>query len=275
MLNVMICAFEAGIHSLEQSLPSEKPTIRYFISWQGDQISLENLPNWIGKRTDIKVSILSGKGLSRNRNNCIRMAKEEGAEGFFLIADEDVSFVEDFDETIKKGFENLPKADILCLQVNSGDINRPFKKYKPYQFQVSMKQIDEISSIEIAGKMSVFELIGFDERLGLGAPFPSGEETAFLGDCIRSGRKIFYFPKIIVNHPFETSGKSRSDQYSKEALHLIGGRAYRIYGPFLAYVFFLFSTLKNWSKYKSEQTPASYFHHLITGVNLFRQLKSG
>lgn len=274
MLNVLICAFEKGIEHLAVNLPEPSADVCYFISWQGHNIEGFVLPEVISKRSDVKVSKLEGRGLSRNRNNCVKMALESQAEGFFMLADEDIKFVKRFQQTIQKAFSLHSQAAILCFQVSSGDPEKPFKNYPSESKPITFQSIDRVSSIEITGRMKVLEKVKFDERLGLGANFPSGEETAFLADCLRIGLSLVYEPSPIVIHPFETSGKRRKNAFGDEALRLIGGRAYRIYGNKMAQAFFLFSAIKNFPKYRSQRSFLSYLAQLQQGVKEFKKLEN-
>jgi hypothetical protein len=275
MVNVLICAFQSGINELAKSLPEPKSTVNYFISWQGENIDSEQVPSGLDDRSDVKLSRVEGKGLSRNRNNCIALAKKNKALGYFLIADEDVEFLDGFDKEIEKAFGTYSEADLICFQVKSKEGHHAFKDYPLKSHSVSLQSIDKVSSIEIAGKMEVLDQIQFDERLGLGSEFPSGEETAFLADCIRSGKKIIYCPVAVVSHPFETSGKRRVNIFSDPALQLVGGRSYRIYGPKISQVFFFYSAIKNYRKYKGSRSFFSYLMQLHEGVRKFKMLDIG
>lgn len=274
MLNVLICAFGPGINGIAPRLPKPNPKVNFFISWQGERIDSFSLPQSLSQRKDVKIARLEGRGLSRNRNNCIQLAKESRAKGLFLIADEDVEFLAGFEVQIERVFGDHREADLICFQVQSNQEQHPFKVYPTHSHRVTLFSIDQVSSIEIAGKMEVLDQIKFDERLGLGAEFPSGEETAFLADCIRAGKKIMYSPVAIVSHPYETSGKKRVNSFSDQALQLIGGRAFRIYGPILSKAFFWYSAFKNYSKYKDSLSVFSYLKQLQGGVKQFKKLKN-
>lgn len=270
MVNVLLCAFESGINQIAKNLPGRKKGVHYFISWQVTNHDQLEIPIVLKERQDVIIGALLGTGLSKNRNNSVKLAKFHQAKGYFLIADDDVEFLPDFERKITDAFAYNSTSGILCFKVLSPETNNPFKNYWAESRAISIRDIDKISSIEIAGKMEVFDNLSFDERLGLGAPFPSGEEVAFLADAIRSGIQIKFVPEYIVGHPHETSGKNRKSQFSKEALKLIGGRAYRIYGERFALSFFLFSALKNYPKYRKQLSFLSYLRSLNEGLVSFK-----
>ena len=271
MVNVLLCAFESGINQIAKNLPEKKNGVQYFISWQAAHHDLLETPLILNERKDVFVGTLSGKGLSKNRNNSVRLAKSHQAKGYFLIADDDVEFLPDFERKITEAFAKYSNSGILCFQVLSPDLDRPFKNYWTESKSIDIKCIDRISSIEIAGRMEVLDEIVFDERLGLGAAFPSGEEVAFLADAIRNEIQIQFVPEYIVRHPLETSGKNRKNQFYNESLRLIGGRAYRIYGEKLALSFFLFSALKNYPVYRKQLSFFAYIKSLYQGLTSFKK----
>ena len=269
-LNVLICCFEQGIHGIADSLPMPDPHVLYFISYQGRQEKLEKIPDKLENRKDVLVSILPGVGLSKNRNNVIRLALKTRAVGYFLIADEDVTFLHGFRDSITTAFEKRPDVDIICFKIKTVGSDIPFKPYGLLEKKVTLWSVDRISSIEIAGKMKVLEELLFDERLGVGAEFPSGEETAFLADAIRMGLSVWYVPEYIVEHALESSGKRFRDQWDIKSLHVVGGRAFRIYGGVIARLFFLYSAVKNYRKYNNDISFLAYFNALNNGLSQFK-----
>lgn len=271
MVNVLISTYGFGIYRIVQNLPERKNDVTYFVSWQGQQSDFDKIPDLLKSRQDVFISTIIGKGLSRNRNNCIKLVKSHSAKGVFLIADDDVSFLSNFEYTIEEAFSVYPKAGIIAFKVQSNS-SRPFKNYWKTPKSIGITDIDRISSIEIAGRMEILESLKFDERLGLGTDYPSGEEVAFLSDGIKKGVIIQFVPEYIVSHPYETSGKRRINQFSDEDLKLIGGRAYRVYGESRARLFFIFSAIKNFQKYRGSQTLFSYLKNLHRGMKLFKQL---
>lgn len=143
------------------------------------------------------------KGLSKSRNLAIENAIEE----ICIVADDDVAYVEGFQETILNAYRNEPNADIIVFQVETpeGDL---FKNYPTEPKELKLMDLMKVSSIEITfnREQVVNREVRFDERFGLGTNLPSGEEALFLVDAIRKGLRIFYVPERIVIHPKESSG---------------------------------------------------------------------
>jgi hypothetical protein len=270
VVNILYCAFEEGITCIASSIPPPNEHLRYFISWQGNHEKLQTPPDSLLAREDVEIGVLYGKGLSKNRNHAIQMLKSSQSKGAFLIADEDVTFIRNFEMVILNALDEFPHSDLFCFKILCEDSHQQFKSYPKSAVERSIWNIDKVSSIEVAGRVEVLEFIQFDEQLGLGSNFPSGEETAFLADALRAGFKIQFVPEFVVSHPFESSGKMRKNKFDKQSLKLVGGRVYRIYGEPLATFFYAFSTIKNLYKYKSQVGLISYFMHLKAGKRCFK-----
>jgi GT2 family glycosyltransferase len=276
LLNVLYCAFEEGLLEIEKNIPIPNPNVRYFISLQGDIEKIPAIPISLQSRSDLEISILEGRGLSKNRNNAIKMALESSSsQDIFLIADEDVEFIEGFETVIITAFNQNIDTHILTFQISTGLSNQKYKSYWEKERKIRITEIDTVSSIEMAGRADVFKRVKFEENLGLGSTFPSGEETAFLADSLRAGFQIKYIPKPIVIHPLESSGKNRKDLFTENALNLIGGRVYRIYGEPMASLFYVFSTIKNFQKYRSQISPLRYYQALQDGKKQYKNLVNG
>ncbi|MHA7129377.1 glycosyltransferase family 2 protein [Algoriphagus namhaensis] len=274
-LVVLYCAFEKGIYEIGQKIPAAQDHVTYKISWQGSPEALAEAPASLQARKDVEIFRFPGRGLSKNRNHLIDRMKDQSPDDFFIIADEDVVFKPNFYSLIKDSAERFAEASLFCFKVYSPEARREFKSYASNPYQVTKWQIDQISSIEVAGRIKVLHHIRFDERLGLGAKFPSGEETAFLADALRAGFKIMFIPEFLVDHPLESSGKMRKDQFELEAIRLIGARSFRIYGEPWATFFYFYSALKNHKKYKDSLSFSTYLATLFRGKKEFKQTVSG
>ncbi len=101
------------------------------------------------------------------------------------------------------------------------------------------------------------EIGGFDEDLGVGARFPSGEESDLLFRILESGRHGWYAPELVVTHPepFEVRGAraqaERAFQYGRGWGALFGKHAGRKH-----YAFFLML----WFHYLQRAAYAALFH---------------
>ena len=142
------------------------------------------------------------RGLSKSRNLAIRNSDAD----ICMISDDDLVYVDDYEEIVKTQFELYPDADIITFQVEG--IEEKFKDYHNKMRKLNYLTSMKVSSVEIAFKRSsiVKNNIYFDENFGAGAKYQMGEENIFLTQCIRMGLKVIYIPiKIADLHMGESS----------------------------------------------------------------------
>lgn len=202
-------------------------------------INQTNNNNIIENKDSIMLNFKE-KGISKSRNRALENANAD----ICIISDDDVEYIEGFDEIINELFENNKDIDIITYKIVTSD-GTNFKKYLDKEFIHDKRTILKVSSIEIAFRLESIKRknIKFDESFGLGAEYISGEENIFLKDCINSGLKIKYIPVVIAKHEAISSGKilNKTSIYSKGALF------YRLFGYkcFLLNTIFIFKKLKN------------------------------
>lgn len=146
-----------------------------------------------------KHAKMNEKGLSKARNEGLKYV-----EGSILtFSDDDCWYAENCFEEVRSSFEQQ-NADILCFQIYDPIQNCYYKEYPAnQQTKVPIKGLFRKSSIEIFLSLEKIKIndISFDEKFGLGAQYPSGEENIFLFDLYNKGYKsISYLPKKIVFH---------------------------------------------------------------------------
>lgn len=150
------------------------------------------------------------RGLSMSRNKAIVNASADVC----VLADDDLEYIENYNEKIIEQFKLNPQADIIAFQVEG--IERKFKNYnykpKNLNFISSMK----VSSVEIAFRLENIKKanVEFNLIFGAGAKYKMGEENIFLTQCLKKGLKIKYIPVKIANLHMDES--SWFDGYNKE-----------------------------------------------------------
>jgi hypothetical protein len=174
----------------------------------------------------IRVVNAFEKGLSRSRN----MLMENASKKLGLIADDDLVFLEGFDEKVAQGF-NLFKEAAAVKFITVTFEGVPFRKYprKPVAHLNAMLRLNS-SSIEMALSIEKVRESGikFNTHFGLGSTFPLGEEPIFINELHDAGYQVSHVPEIIVSHKAEKD----SDNISLEENYRIRG-AYlqKIFGP--------------------------------------------
>ncbi|MDD3412643.1 MAG: glycosyltransferase [Lachnospiraceae bacterium] len=136
-----------------------------------------------------KVEFISTKdrGLSRSRNMAISHASAEVC----ILCDNDVEYVEGYEELIIQAFSDNPDADIIIFY-----IKRPERQKSVFSKPTKMNYLTvmKIFSPEIAFRKEKIKHLHFHESFGAGAKYSMGEENIFLYDALRCGLNVLYVP---------------------------------------------------------------------------------
>lgn len=256
LLNVLICTLNEGIKDVDQILLPERFDVNYIVSFQYTDDSFVSLvPKSLLQRKDVLLSQLKGKGLSKNRNNAFAHATGD----ILLIADDDVKYKNEYFDTVLRTFQENIDVDIALFKAKTYE-GIWMKEYPDYSYNyMNSPKGTYPCSCEMALRKSVYDKgIRFDERFGLGSDFlASGEEDIFLADALIEGCKIVYYPEVIVETDYNTTGlallKDKKVQRSKGAVF------YYCYGYYPA----LYRCMKE-----------SMYHFLHAFANPFSLLKN-
>ena len=173
---------------------------------------------------NVRVINAYEKGLSRSRN----LAVSHAQKAIGLIADDDLVFLEGFEEKIAKGFNHFPEAvAIKFITITFEGV--PFRKYPnvPVKELTSLQRLNS-SSIEIAFNIKKFKEanIPFNVHFGLGSTFPLGEEPVLLQALYNDGYDVCHYPETIVSHK---SFKDSDNISLQENYRIRGAYLYQIF----------------------------------------------
>ncbi len=203
-LQVLICTMgEAGIRRVAAGAHPRVPGVEYLVSWQLPDGDCPIPPEL--RRPDFRIVKSATAGLSCNRNLSINNASAP----ICLISDDDIDYKEEALLLIISKFAENPDIDIATFQYSGADS----KYYPSYSFNLKKPAKGYYAtSFEIAFRLkSVLKTgIRFNERFGIGAEFPAGEEDLWIFDLLKSGLNGVYFPEIIAVHAGETTGTRRA-----------------------------------------------------------------
>lgn len=197
-IGILISTIDSGIDKVPQVLMQPIENVRYIVSMQyTDSLWLDRIPAVLRERTDVTLTFIEGRGLSRNRNNAIAHADTD----ICVIADDDCRYSPLFIQRIADAYATHPEADIIHFQALNSLTDEPLHPYPaPY-----------VCSVELTFRNTdTFRLgtLRFDERFGLGSPrLCAGEEQVFIADAQRLGMQVLYLPHAIVKTPGGTTGE--------------------------------------------------------------------
>lgn len=213
----------------------------------------------------IRMILSRQKGLTRSRN----LALANASGDICILCDDDVCYIDDYEEKILEAFRELPDADIIVFdieRVNHGDGNiAPIPRIRRAPFFKSY------GSVRIAFRLKSIQQnnIWFDVNFGAGSVYTSGEETIFLMEARRKGLNIYEYPLVIAKVDFSEStwrqGYGERFFYDKGALL---SAAF----PRLKYIFIFYYVLKFWNS--ASVSKCAMVAWLIRGIIGYRSLRA-
>lgn len=159
----------------------------------GNQSNKNSYSEYYIDDNNIKMITTNTVGTSINRNIALSHAKNK----ICLLADDDVKYLNGYENIILESFELRPEADILVFNVNENPPNRYIIR-EP--FRINITNFMRFGAVRIAFRLDKVreKKIKFDEEVGPGTDIQFGEDTKFLYDCLKSGMKIFAIPVSIL-----------------------------------------------------------------------------
>lgn len=260
-LEILICTLDDGIAQIAPMLLPQHNGISYLVSWQHSDSKETSVPVEL-KRDDVKICHLQGRGLSRNRNNCLRHATADVC----LIGDDDCRYTHDQLQAVIDTFDHNPDVDIATFQYSS----EGYTKHYPTTSQdlSTFPKGYYLSSIEIAfRRQSVQGKVWFNENFGLGSEvFHCGEEKLFIHDALSAGLECHFYPITIVLDQQPTEYLNRSMDTGTLMAH---GADLQI---FHRYTKWLRAILKAWRLQRNEKVPLRYgLQYIIKGINYMKR----
>lgn len=213
---------------------------------------------------DPRVLAFSERGLARSRNRALQNATAE----LCYLCDDDVELADRASQRVAQAFDEHPAADILIFRrLESLDAVDHDVASTRFPLPAFLRLLG-VCSIQIAFRRQavIASGVGFDERFGLGAEFPTSEEAIFLADCRRAGLSIEWTSSGVVAHPLETSGSDYADPALAVAK---GAMLYRLFGP-ARWIFGLLLALTSYPLYRAHLSPLSFLAALQRGARRFR-----
>lgn len=217
-----------------------------------------------GSDQAVKYVKTRDRGLSKSRN----MAIHEAEADICILCDNDVVYVDNYEELILAEFEKRPDADIIVFYIK--------RKEKPVPNYASERKMDYLSvlkifSPEIAFRRERISDISFDEDFGAGSgKYIMGEENIFLYDALKKGKHIYYVPvKIAELKEVESTWFSDYD----ERFFLSRGANYAAMSAFWSHALILQFAIRKKSLYSEKLTTIKAIKCMYAGRREYLESK--
>lgn len=137
----------------------------------------------------IKIIQTPEKGIGLSRNTGLMRA----SKSVCLFADDDVQYVDNYEELIEEEFQRLPKADIILFNIKGNNPSRPIKQNKKSKKIINSYQLMKYGAVRIAFRKDSIKKanVAFSLLFGGGAKYSSGEDSLFLKECFKKKLKIY------------------------------------------------------------------------------------
>lgn len=132
-----------------------------------------------------------GVGNSRNR----ALAAAEG--DILLFADEDIRYIDGYEQIVLSAFEKNPTADAVIFNITVHGGEREEVQIKSYG-KMTYRGALAFGAVRLAVRRSKIGDIKFSLLFGGGAKYGSGEDTLFIQELFRRGLNVFGCTDVIA-----------------------------------------------------------------------------
>lgn len=205
------------------------------------------------------------KGLSKSRNKAILASEAD----ICIIADDDMTYIDGYEEIILNAHREHKDADIIVFFVESAP--SAVRKRKPIKkgylnYITSLK----VQSVQMTFKRKNIEKAGitFDEKFGAGSEIYMGEENIFLYDCLKKGIKIYSIPIKIAY--LNDSKSSWFRGYNEKYFFAKGACFYRMTKK-LFWILIIQFAIRKYKFYKNNLGFINVLKTMIEGANYCRR----
>lgn len=180
------------------------------------------LSNSVTRDRNVRIEALSidRSSLSHARNVAISLGLRNDIVAF---PDDDCWYDKQLLASVATAFAKDPSMDVLCTNVFDPICRKSYgnRPLRPKEIRVRSYNVFSLPiSVGIFVRRDAFEEVGpwFDEQLGAGTAFGSGEETELIARLLISGKKVVYRGDISVFHLVPSYGASDVAKYKSYGL---------------------------------------------------------
>lgn len=186
-IEVLAATMNQTDHSLINKMNIQTDAI---IANQCEENSFEKINH---NGNDIKFYSFAERGVGLNRNNALMRSEAD----ICVLADDDMVFIDNYEEKIRNLFDENPNADVIILNLHD-------KKKKRYtikeKYKVRYNNFMRFGAARIVFRRNSItkNSIFFNLHFGGGTQFSAGEDALFLAECLKKKLNIIAVPEFIA-----------------------------------------------------------------------------
>lgn len=206
-IQTLIATMNQSDHSLLDKMNIQTDAI------VGNQCDKNEISDFTYKGRKVKWISLNERGVGLNRNTTLMRATAD----IVLFADDDVVYFDGYENIILDYYESHPDADLVIFNFKMRRGQTTFYERVTKEGRVFRKDAAKYGTYCISARRERirFANVYFHLDFGGGARYSSGEDSAFLQECIKKKLKIYSSKKIIgvVDHGESTWFSGYTDKF--------------------------------------------------------------
>lgn len=208
----------------------------------------------------IKMFSFNERGIGLSRNTALMRSTAD----ICVMADDDLTYVDDYEMIIKKAFEDNPKADMIIFNVPALNEERDGNSDNKKEYKVNYSNFMRYGTFRLAFRReSILKAnIYFSLLFGGGAKYGSGEDTLFIHECLKKGLKIYTCPIQIGTVKQEDSSwfKGYNEKYFYDK-----GVLYNTISKRMSSLLILQFAIRKYNLYKNEMDMINAIRYMQKG----------
>lgn len=190
-----------SLEVLVTSVGQEAPLDLYArMNLQGDllitnQGSRVDFGTWRHDDARIRMVSTNTRGVGINRNIGLSYCDADVC----LLADDDMSYVDGYEDMVRTAYERHPDADVVIFNVQSLNPDRPFGEVRQSK-RANRFDLAQLGIHGVAAKVDSLRRanIWFSPLFGGGTRHGSGEDALFLQDLLKKRLRVYLCPQTIA-----------------------------------------------------------------------------
>ena len=188
-IEVLVAAMNETDHTLPERMQLRTDALI------GNQCARNEIEEYDHLGNAIRCFSFAERGVGLNRNNTLLRAKGD----ILLFADEDEVFFPDYEEQVRRAFEENPKADAIIFNIRTLGDGRGRRTNTKVR-RVHLWNALNYGAVRIAVRRTAVsrEGITFNTNFGGGTPFSFGEDNLFIVSMLRHGLRLYTHPYTVA-----------------------------------------------------------------------------